>query len=122
MPYFGGTCENRGLHLLMFWIYKNFLGLLFLLLIVTSTDFCYLLSYLNKTPFRYLFNPFFEKKSKTLNLLKISIAQVLLNQVNSFVVFFKPNSLLSSSYFHLILKFLIVVVIVCLFYKYVIVS
>lgn len=39
MPYFGGTCENKYLHFLVFWIHRNFLDLLFLLLIVTLADF-----------------------------------------------------------------------------------
>lgn len=44
--------------LLVFWIHRNLLDLLFLLLIVILADFCYILSFLNKTTCRYLFTPF----------------------------------------------------------------
>lgn len=89
MPYFGSTCENKYLHFLVFWIHRNFLDLLFLLLIVTLADFFfYILSFLNKTTCRYLFTLFSsvsswvcnqeKREAKLLTYWKISIAQALL--------------------------------------------
>lgn len=93
MPYFGGICENKYLHLFLFWIHKHLLDLLIPEFIVTLTGFCYILLNLKETPYLegiilFLFSAWvcnLEKKAKLSNYWKVSTDQILLKQVDFFV-------------------------------------